>query len=161
MTKKISRFDLIRTIIQTQDIGRQDELAQALINKGVNVTQSTLSRNLKTLKVVKGFNAQGRSIYMLPNNPHYRRVRDHQQEGTAIRNGFMSMRISGQLAVIKCRPGYASGLASDIDAAHISDVIGTIAGDDTIFLALEEGFNKDTLEANLRSIAPVYSGSQL
>lgn len=160
MTKKISRYDLIRTIIQTQDIGRQDELAQALINEGVNVTQSTLSRDLKTLKVVKGFNAQGRSIYMLPNNPHYRRVREHKQEGTAIRNGFMSIRFSGQIAVIKCRPGYASGIASDIDSAHMTDVIGTIAGDDTIFIALEEGFNRDTLEANLRSIAPVYVGSQ-
>ena len=72
----------------------------------------------------------------------------------------MSVRYSGQLAVIKCRPGYASGLASDIDNAHFHEVIGTIAGDDTIFLALEEGFNKDTLEANLRTIVPVYQGSQ-
>lgn len=160
MTARQSRLDIIKAIIQTQEIGSQDELAQALSKEGVNMTQATLSRDLKLLKVVKGFSPKGRSIYMLPENPYYRRVREHRQEGTAIRNGFMSVKFSGQLAVIKCRPGYASGLASDIDNAHFPEVIGTIAGDDTIFLALEEGFNKDTLEANLRTIVPVYPGSQ-
>lgn len=161
MTARQTRLDIIKSIIQTQEITRQDELAQALATKGVTLTQATLSRDLKALKVVKGFTSKGRNIYMLPDNPLYRRVREHRQEGTAIRNGFMSIRISGQLAVIKCRPGYASGLASDIDNAHFREVIGTIAGDDTIFLALEEGFNKDTLEANLRTIVPVYPGSHL
>jgi len=156
-----SRLDIIKAIIQTQDIGSQEELAQALQKVGVNMTQATLSRDLKLLKVVKGNSPRGRSVYMMPDNPYYRRVREHRQQGTAIQNGFMSIRISGQLAVIKCRPGYASGLASDIDNAKFPDIIGTIAGDDTIFLALEEGFNKDTLEANLRTIVPVYPGTHI
>ncbi len=156
-----SRLDIIKSIIQTQDIGNQDELAQALSKVGMNMAQATLSRDLKLLKVIKGISPKGRSIYMLPENPHYRRVREHRAEGTAIQNGFMSVRISGQLAVIKTRPGYASGLASDIDNAHFQEVIGTIAGDDTIFLALEENFNKETLEANLRTIVPVYPGSHI
>ena len=146
MTARQSRLDIIKAIIQTQEIGSQEELAQALSKQGVNMTQATLSRDLKLLKV---------------ENPYYRRVREHRQTGTAIQNGFMSVRFSGQLAVIKCRPGYASGLASDIDNAHFHEVIGTIAGDDTIFLALEEGFNKETLEANLRTIVPVYPGSHI
>ena len=161
MKTRQSRLDTIKAIIQMQEIGSQEELAQALSKMGVNMTQATLSRDLKLLKVVKGLTPKGRAIYMLPDNPSYRRVREHRQEGTAIRNGFMTIRFSGQLAVIKCRPGYASGLASDIDNAHFSEVIGTIAGDDTIFLALEEGFNKNTLEANLRTIVPVYPGSQV
>ncbi|MCQ2256952.1 MAG: arginine repressor [Bacteroidaceae bacterium] len=160
MTARQSRLDIIKNIIQTQEIGSQDELAQALLAEGVSMTQATLSRDLKLLKVVKGF-SKGRSIYMMPDNPYYLRVREHKQEGTAIQNGFMSIRISGQLAVIKTRPGYASGLASDIDNARFSDVIGTIAGDDTIFLALEEGFNKETLVANLRTIVPVYPGTHI
>ena len=160
MSAKNSRLDMIRLIISSQEICNQDELLRALAAEGIVVTQATLSRDLKLLKVVKGFSPKGRSIYMMPDNPYYRRVREHRQTGTAIRNGFMSLRFSGQLAVIKCRPGYASGLASDIDNAHFPEVIGTIAGDDTIFLALEEGFNKDTLEANLRTIVPVYPGSQ-
>ena len=98
MTARQSRLDIIKAIIQTQEIGSQEELAQALSKQGVNMTQATLSRDLKLLKVVKGFSPKGRSIYMLPENPYYRRVREHRQTGTAIQNGFMSVRFSGQLA---------------------------------------------------------------
>ena len=160
MTARQSRLDLIRQIIQLQEIGNQEELSQALRKAGHNLTQSSLSRDLKLLKVVKGFAKSGKNIYMLPDSPKYIRVRKHRDTGQAILNGFMSVRISGQLAVIKCRPGYASGLASDIDNANFPEIIGTLAGDDTIFLALEEDFDKEVLENDLRSIAPVYQGSQ-
>lgn len=161
MATRQDRLFIIKQIIQTQEIGNQEELAQALAKNGYNLTQPSLSRDLKLLKVVKGFAPGGKNIYMLPDNPKYQRVREHREAGTAIQNGFMSIRISGQLAVVKCRPGYASGLASDIDNAKIPEIIGTIAGDDTIFLALEEGFNKESLEANLRTIVPVYPGTHI
>lgn len=152
MTARQSRLDLIKLIIQTQEIGNQEELAQALQKEGHNLTQSSLSRDLKALKVVKALTSKGRPIYMLPENPYYRRVRDNRSQGTSVLNGYLNIRISGQLAVIKCRPGYASGLASDIDSMHLEGVIGTIAGDDTIFLALEEDTNKEILEERLRGI---------
>ena len=161
MTSRQSRLDIIKQIIQLEEIGSQEELARALEKTGHRLTQSSLSRDLKLLKVVKGFAPSGKNIYMLPDNPKYQRVREHRDTGIALQNGFMTIRISGQLAVIKCRPGYASGLASDIDNANIPEVIGTIAGDDTIFLALEEGFDKEVLEDCLKGIAPVYSGLKL
>ncbi len=161
MTSRQSRLDIIKQIIQLEEIGSQEELARALEKTGHRLTQSSLSRDLKLLKVVKGFAPSGKNIYMLPDNPKYQRVREHRDTGIALQNGFMTIRISGQLAVIKCRPGYASGLASDIDNANIPEVIGTIAGDDTIFLALEEGFDKEVLEDSLKGIAPVYSGLKL
>lgn len=161
MTDRQGRLEVIKDIIQTKDIGSQDELLAELAVLGHKLTQATLSRDLKLLKVVKGITPSGKSAYMLPANQYYRRVREHRQEGVAVRNGFMSIRISGQLAVIKCRPGYASGLASDIDNAKFSEIIGTIAGDDTIFLALEEGCDRETLEADLRTIVPVYAGTHL
>lgn len=161
MATRQDRLDIIKQIIQTQEIGNQEELSQALKKTGHSLTQSSLSRDLKLLKVVKGFAPSGKNIYMMPDNQQYVRVRMHREAGNAIQNGFMTIRISGQLAVIKTRPGYASGLASDIDAANFKEVIGTIAGDDTIFLALEEGFDKETLEADLRSIIPVYPGSHI
>lgn len=161
MTSRQSRLDIIKQIIQLEEIGSQEELARALAKTGHRLTQSSLSRDLKLLKVVKGFAPSGKNIYMLPDNPKYQRVREHRDTGIALQNGFMTIRISGQLAVIKCRPGYASGLASDIDNANIPEVIGTIAGDDTIFLALEEGFDKEVLEDSLKGIAPVYSGLKL
>ena len=152
MTARQSRLDIIKAIIQTQEIGSQEELAQALSKEGVNMTQATLTRDLKLLKVVQGFSPKGRSIYMLPENPYYRRVREHRQEGTAIRNGFMSVKFSGQLAVIKCRPGYASGLASDIDNAHFPEVIGTIAGDDTALLVMKDNASAITLYHEIEEI---------
>lgn len=161
MTDRQGRLEVIKDIIQTKDIGSQDELLTELAALGHKLTQATLSRDLKLLKVVKGITPSGKNAYMLPANQYYRRVREHRQEGVAVRNGFMSIRISGQLAVIKCRPGYASGLASDIDNAKFNEIIGTIAGDDTIFLALEEGYDRETLEADLRTIVPVYSGTHL
>lgn len=161
MTTRQYRLDIIKQIIQTQEIGNQEELAQALAKMGHRSTQSSLSRDLKLLKVVKGFAPGGKNIYMMPDHPKYQRVKEHREVGTAIQNGFMSVRISGQLAVIKTRPGYASGLASDIDNANFPEVIGTIAGDDTIFLALEKDFDQEVLENNLRTIVPVYPGSHI
>ena len=139
MTARQSRLDIIKAIIQEQEIGSQDELLAVLASRGLTLTQATLSRDLKLLRVVKG----------------------NREVGTAVQNGFMRIRYTGNLAVIKTRPGYASGLASDIDNANFEEVIGTIAGDETIMMALEEGFNKDILEANLRTIIPVYPGSRM
>ncbi|MCR5312041.1 MAG: arginine repressor [Bacteroidaceae bacterium] len=161
MTARQSRLDIIKDIISDKEIGSQEELLSVLAELGHKLTQATLSRDLKLLKVVKGNSPQGKSIYMLPTNQYYQRVREHHVAGTAVRNGFMSIRYTGNLAVIKTRPGYASGLALDIDNAHFAEVIGTIAGDDTIMLALEEGYDRNILEANLRTIVPVYPGSRL
>ncbi|MBQ7157409.1 MAG: arginine repressor [Bacteroidaceae bacterium] len=160
MAAKQDRLDIIKDIISQGGISSQDDLKQALSKKGYNFTQATLSRDLKQLKVVKGKAHDGSSEYMLPENPSYQRVREHHAAGTAVQNGFMHIRYTGNLAVIKTRPGYASGLALDIDNAHFSEVIGTIAGDDTIMMALEEGFDKELLEANLRTIIPVYPGTR-
>ena len=161
MTARQSRLDIIKAIIQEQEIGSQDELLAVLASRGLTLTQATLSRDLKLLRVVKGNSHKGKPVYMLPDNPYYQRVREHREVGTAVQNGFMRIRYTGNLAVIKTRPGYASGLASDIDNANFEEVIGTIAGDDTIMMALEEGFNKEILEANLRTIIPVYPGSRM
>jgi len=161
MTARQSRLDIIKDIISSKEIGSQDELLSVLAARNLKLTQATLSRDLKLLKVIKGNSPQGKAIYMLPQNPYYTRVREHREAGTAVQNGFMRIRYTGNLAVIKTRPGYASGLASDIDNANFEEVIGTIAGDDTIMMALEEGFNKEILEANLRTIIPVYPGTRL
>lgn len=161
MTAKQSRLDKIKELIHLNDIGSQEELISLLARHGINMTQATLSRDLKLLKIVKGFSPQGKSIYMLPENPTYRRVREHRDTGAAIQNGFMSIRYTGNLAVIKTRPGYANGLASDIDNANFDGIVGTIAGDDTIMVALEEGADRENFESNMRSIVPVYAGSRL
>ncbi len=81
----------------------------------------------------------GKYVYVLPNNIMYKRSTD-QSAGEMLRNnGFISLQFSGNIAVIRTRPGYASSMAYDIDNNEFSEILGTIAGDDTIMLVLREG----------------------
>ena len=78
MGVKSARLDIIKLIISSQEVGSQDELQQELIREGFHVTQATLSRDLKQLKVAKANSMSGKSVYVLPNNTMYKRVREHQ-----------------------------------------------------------------------------------
>ncbi|MBO5024683.1 MAG: arginine repressor [Bacteroidaceae bacterium] len=154
---KDSRLDAIKIIISSRKISNQDELLSALADKGYKLTQATLSRDLKQLKVAKAISKGGIPYYVLPEHTMFRRIRENQTpEEIMKRNGFISIRFSGNLAVVKTRPGYASSLASDIDHAEIESVIGTIAGDDTILLILEEGCSKEMVKVAISQIIPIY-----
>ena len=69
-------------------------------------------------------------------------------------NGFIGIEFSGNIAVIKTRPGYASSLAYDIDDHNFDEIIGTIAGDDTIMLVIREGYSRQNVTDTLRQIIP-------
>ena len=147
---------MIRLIISSQEISNQDELLKALAAEGFVVTQATLSRDLKQMKVAKASNVTGKAVYVLPNNAMYKRVKEHRPVREMMQNnGFISLRFSGNIGVIKTRPGYASSIAYDIDNTDIPPIIGTIAGDDTIMIVIEEGTPRDTVREALSSIIPV------
>jgi len=152
MNVRQQRLTRIRAIIGSREICNQEELAQALEKEGFTMTQSSISRDLKLLKVVKAVTLEGKSIYMLPENPYYRRVSATSRIGQAVQKDILSVVISGQLAIVKCRAGYAAGIASEIDRSQFSEVLGTVAGDDTIFIALAEGFDQEEIEAKLRAL---------
>jgi len=156
MSVKNSRLDMIRIIISSQEICNQEELLQALAKEGFKLTQATLSRDLKQLKVAKACNYSGKSVYVLPNNAMYRRVKETRPpREMMVYSGFVSMRFSGNLGVIKTRPGYAGSIAYDIDNSDIPQIIGTIAGDDTILIILEEGSSRDDVITALSEIIPL------
>jgi len=73
--------------------------------------------------------------------------------GQAIQREVIQITISGQLAVVKCRAGYAAGIAGEIDRSAFSEVLGTVAGHDTIFVALAEGYDPEVVESKLRALA--------
>lgn len=146
MKKKTSRLDTIKVIISSKEIGSQEELLQELINEGFELTQATLSRDLKQLKVAKAASMNGKYVYVLPNDIMYKRNTDFSARDMLMNTGFVSMQFSGNLAVIKTRPGYASSIAYDIDSRDSKDIIGTIAGDDTILLILKEGADRSSVE---------------
>ena len=77
MGTKSSRLEVIRLIISSQEIANQDELVKELAKEGYNITQATLSRDLKQLKVAKAASITGKSFYVLPNNTMYKRIREH------------------------------------------------------------------------------------
>ena len=155
MKVKNDRLEALRMIISRHELGSQDELLTALKNEGFQLTQATLSRDLKQLKVAKAATMRGNYVYVLPNDTMYKRVttphsiREMQQVP-----GFLSINFSGNIGVIKTRPGYASSIAYNIDNNHIDEILGTIAGDDTIFIVVKQGFAKEEVIRALSVVVP-------
>jgi len=154
MRKKATRLDAIKLIISNKEISSQEELLNELNTEGFQLTQATLSRDLKQLKVAKAATMNGKYIYVLPNNIMYKRTSDQSASEMMRHNGFVSLQFSGNIAVIRTRPGYASSIAYDIDNRDFTDILGTIAGDDTIMLVLREGVSQSTVRTMLSFIIP-------
>ncbi len=155
MKTKNSRLDAIKMIISSKEIGSQEELLQELLKEGFQLTQATLSRDLKQLKVAKAASMNGNYVYVLPNNTMYRRVTDpNSVAGMLMSDGVRGVDFSGNLAVVRTRPGYASSVAYDIDIHNFDDILGTIAGDDTILLVLREGCSRASILNALSLIIP-------
>ncbi len=155
MKSKNNRLDSIKMIISSKEIGSQEELLQELAKEGFQLTQATLSRDLKQLKVAKAASMNGNYVYVLPNNTMYKRMTDPLSASEMLRhNGFLSIEFSENIAVIKTKPGYASSLAYDIDSNHFIEIIGTIAGDDTIMLIIREGCTRTAVKNALSLVIP-------
>ncbi|MCF2655429.1 arginine repressor [Prevotella loescheii] len=139
MAQKNDRLETLRMLFSSQELCSQEDVLRALRIEGFNVTQATLSRDMKQLKVAKAAMANGKYIYVLPTETMYKRV---QKPMTAremlLSSGFVSITFSRNMGVIRTRPGYASSIAYNIDNARIKTILGTIAGDDTIFIVLAE-----------------------
>lgn len=155
MKSKKDRLETLRLIISSQEMGNQEELLAALRKEGYVVTQATLSRDLKQLKVAKAATMRGNYIYVLPNVTMYKRVSTPARVKEMMQvPGFLSIHFSGNMGVIKTRPGYASSIAYNIDASHISCILGTIAGDDTIFIVVAEGTQQKDVVSALAAVVP-------
>ena len=155
MKSKNNRLDTIKMIISSKEIGSQEELLQELTKEGFRLTQATLSRDLKQLKVAKAASMNGNYVYVLPNNTMYKRMTEQQSASEMMMyNGFVSIDFSANLAVVKTRPGYASRLAYDIDMHNCYEILGTIAGDDTILLVVREGCTHAEVRMALSDIIP-------
>ena len=146
MKNKRARLQLIRDIIRRNVVGSQEELARYLALQKVFVTQATLSRDLKTLKTSKIATDGGGYMYIIPdaNDLHDTMLKSGNAPlSGSSKVGFVSLDFSGNIAVIKTRNGYASGLAYDIDIAQTPEIIGTIAGANTVFAVLREGVTQE------------------
>jgi transcriptional regulator of arginine metabolism len=119
---KRERQKKILSLIRAQRIGTQEALRAQLERSGVSATQSSVSRDLEELGVIKH-----RGSYALPHT-----------NGDSTR-GLLSLDVAGEILVIaRCLPGRASAVAVEIDDAAIPEIVGTLAGEDTIFIAVRD-----------------------
>ena len=144
MKSQIDRRENIVDIISNEMVGNQDDLLKALKDRGFDLTQATLSRDLKSLRIVKHLNQDGKYEYKMPEEP--------QKKRSVLAVGEVTIEFSGNIAVLKTKAGYASGLALDIDEAGINCIIGTIAGDDTILLVKKENAKREEMISDLGKI---------
>lgn len=155
MKVKNSRMEALKMLISSQELGSQEEVLQALAKEGYKLTQATLSRDLKQLKVAKAASMNGKYVYVLPNETMYKRVSNPLSAREMLMSpGFQSINFSGNMIVIKTRPGYASSIAYNVDNSDIPEILGTIAGDDTIFLVKKENANERDIIRALSEIIP-------
>jgi len=146
---KNDRQEAILRIIRENEITTQDDLVAALVREGLNITQATISRDVKELGIVKVSSASGLSKYS---------VLTHTGEVAPGRllyvfsQSVISCRPAGNLVVIKTLPGMAQGAASALDSVRLEGIIGTIAGDDTVFVATEDAQGAVTLARNISEL---------
>jgi transcriptional regulator of arginine metabolism len=144
---KFERQGAILRLVSEQKLATQSELAAALRAAGYDAVQTTVSRDIAQLGLVKVRDDAGRLVYALPGAADL----DRQNAlASALRRWATEVVSSGNLAVVKTPPGYAQGLALALDAAALADVVGTVAGDDTIFIAAREGVSGAELAEQLR-----------
>lgn len=152
---KNTRLEVIKLIVSSQELCTQDELMRELAKAGFKTTQATLSRDLHQLRIAKGHNEQGQQVYMLPERRRYQRVSDtHVTVQKLNRLGALSVRFSGNMAVLRTPPGHAAHVAYDIDNAQIPEILGTVAGDDTIFMVISEDAKRPDVLNRLAEVVP-------
>ncbi|MFC5926696.1 arginine repressor [Micromonospora vulcania] len=138
---RAARHARIVELIRDKAIRSQTELADLLAGDGVGVTQATLSRDLEELGAVKVRGGVGPAVYLIPEDGH-RPLRDAESAPARLvrllRELLNGVDSSGNIAVLRTPPGAAQYLASALDRAGLPEIVGTIAGDDTILVVARE-----------------------
>lgn len=133
---KSTRQNVILSIIEKEDIETQNQLMEALAKRGISSTQATLSRDIRELHLVKTMTASGIYRYTAPQEDdkpaHDERLRK------IFRESVTHHAAAQNIIVIKTLPGLAGAAASTIDSMHIDSLVGTLAGDDTALLIMQD-----------------------
>ncbi len=146
---KRKRHALILEIIEKYNITTQDELLEKLSENGFDVTQATISRDIKELRLVKTMNASGQYCYSLNKST----TTDHSAKFHAIfKESVISINYAGNICSIKCYSGMAPAACAGIDAMHWDGVVGTLAGDDTIFVLCTDNEKAAALKKSINKL---------
>lgn len=147
---KKSRLQAIRKIVSTNSMESQEELLAALEREGFVSTQTTLSRDLKQLRISKVRVRSGHNVYALPREGQFEPVPTLEE----INRTRWRLNFSGNLMVVHTPPGHASMVAYDVDNLRHPLFLGTVAGDDTVIIVLAEGADRQAAGTAVRGMFP-------
>jgi transcriptional regulator of arginine metabolism len=151
------RLALLAQLLAGKHFASQEELVRALARSGVSVTQATLSRDLRSLGVVKRPDASGRMVYELPGPATETLDRERQQ--LDLRAFVNEVRVAQNLAVVRTPPGHANAVARAIDLGAFEGVVGSVAGDDTVLVVAEDTAAAKCIKRHLDSLAGRLAGA--
>ena len=150
MKTKSDRIETLKMLISSNELGSQEEVLAALAQEGYVVTQATLSRDLKQLRISKVRGKSGHSAYALPHEGQFL-VAPTREEQNKKR---WSVRFSANIMVVHTPPGHASMVALEIDSAAHPFFLGSVAGDDTVLVVLNEEVEREDARSVILGIVP-------
>jgi len=155
MSLKRNRQNAIQQIIRENDISCQDDFLLQLEKLGFVVTQATLSRDLKEMGIIKVHKSSHGYVYKISNDA-IAAFNMARNENVAT-GGIRGIEFSGNLAVVRTTPGFASAIASVLDSHLAKEISGTVAGDDTVLLVIREGYDRTQV---MNSLSSFFKGIQ-
>lgn len=152
MKIRTSRIRAITDLIRNERIESQENLLIKLEERGFAVTQATLSRDLKSLRVGKVSDGSKGYYYSLPEE----NTVSHSVGGFVhdVERGFINIKFSGNLAVIQTRQGHAESVGFALDKLALPEILGTVAGEDTVFAVIKEDVKREALLESFRELFP-------
>lgn len=153
MKERIERLKVVKNLIKTHRIDSQETLLQKLAEEGYSVTQATLSRDLKYLKVGKVADGQTGYYYTIPSEEERKESERHSIQDFL--RGYVSVDWNDALVVVRTFSGHSDSVALAIDNMGLEDVLGTISGrDNVVFIALKQGSNGESFIKALKEKIP-------
>lgn len=148
---KNRRHKMIREIVEQKNIETQCQLTEELQKHGFNVTQATISRDIKEMGLIKVASGESSFRYNFP--PGMMAGNTFDRAKRMLRDNLLKLEISNFIVVLKTLPGTAQGVAFCLDGLGWKDISGCVAGDDTIILVVREGEDPHKLAENLHNLA--------
>jgi len=139
--KRSERLKALREIIKNIKVSSQDSLAAELRKKGFKVTQATISRDIQYLNLIKVRDAGKNEFYALSSQYQANPQVDFQKMKTKFKETVISVERAGNIVVVKTNPGEAQGVGASIDGSNLEEILGTVAGDDTVICIVDKNKN--------------------
>lgn len=146
---KNSRQKKILELIEEYDIDTQETLIERLLEHGISATQTTISRDIRELKLVKGMTGKGTYKYIVPAQ---KRENNAPVLNSALTDAVIKIEAAKNIVVVKTFPGMANALAVCVDTLEHPNIVGSVAGDDTILLVIKDDETAKMVEQKLQGV---------